>query len=103
VSLERLAELTRAEQEAVEGRRWEALLEIQAEQLALLRSLRGRLGADALPVLERSLARVRATERVLFGSLAERHGVIERLRARRRAIGGYHADPRRAGRFEIRA
>jgi hypothetical protein len=101
-SLERLVELARREEEAVESRRWEELLAIQDEQLELLAAVRGTLTAEARPVLELALARSLATEKALFGSLAETQGIIERLRAGRRAIGAYRSSRRRGG-VEIRA
>jgi len=101
MSLERLAELAREEEQAVEGRRWETLLAIRAEQHAILEGLRGRLAADARPVLELALARSHATEKTLFSSLAETQGIIERLRAGQRAIRGYRR-PQGAG-IEVRA
>ncbi len=91
MSLERLAELARREEEAVAGRRWEELIEIRAEQQELLASMRGRHDASARPVLEAALARALATERALIASLAETQGAIERLRAGRRAVRGYDA------------
>jgi hypothetical protein len=101
MNLERLVELAREEKRAVESRRWEALLAIRAEQHAILEGLRGQLSADARPILELALARSQATEKALFASLAETQGILERLRAGRRAIHGYRRS-NRAG-IEVRA
>ena len=101
MSLERLAELASEEERAVESRRWEVLLAIRAEQHTILEGLRGRLAVDARPVLELALSRSRATEKALFASLAETQGIIERLRAGRRAIHGYRRS-NRVG-IEVRA
>jgi hypothetical protein len=87
--LERLAELARLEEAAVDGRRWDDLLEIQGEQRELLASLPQPLPDDARPSLELALTRARATERTLFASLAETKGTIERLRGSRRTVGAY--------------
>jgi hypothetical protein len=103
LALARLLELLEHERAAVEGRRFEALAEIKAAELALLRSLQGRLDPGDLPALERALARSRETETALVAGLAETQGVIERLRTGRRAVSGYAQGPRARGALEIRA
>jgi hypothetical protein len=101
VTFDQLAELVRREEEAVDGRRFDELIAIQQEQLELLDALPDELPREALPLLEQALARCLSTQQSLFASLAETKGIIERLRAGRRAIGGYTTNQR--GKVDARA
>jgi hypothetical protein len=94
VNLEQLAELSRQEEEAVEGRRWEDLIAIQRDQMLFLESLPNSLPREALEVLEHALVRSRTTQQSLFAGLAETQGVMERLRSGSRAIGAYRTNRR---------
>jgi hypothetical protein len=89
-------ELAAREEAAVAGRRWDELLEIQAERRRVLDSLPARLPQDARPVLERALARSQATAGVLEAAMAETKGTIERLRGGRRVVGAYQRSGRAA-------
>jgi hypothetical protein len=101
VNFEQLAELARREEAAVESRRWEELITIQKEQMALLDALPDVLPREALIVLENALGRCRTTQQSLFAGLAETKGVMERLRSGRRAIGAYRSN--RSSRIDARA
>jgi len=87
-------ELVAREEAAVAGRRWDELLEIQAERRRVLDSLPADLPREARPALERALARSQATATVLVAAMAETKGTIERLRGGVRVVGAY----KRAGR-----
>lgn len=82
--------LARAQESAVAGRRWDELLEIQATMHAVLADA-GPAPESAREILEQAYRSSRSAEQMLFGSLAERKGVLDRLRAGRRAIGAYGA------------
>ena len=82
-------ELTAREEAAVAGRRWDELLEIQAQRREAIEGLPARLPAEARPALERALARAGATESALVAAMAETKGTIERLRGGRRVVGAY--------------
>ncbi len=101
MSFDYLAELLDREEQAVESRRWEALIEIQQQQLELLNSLPDSLPREALALLERALERCRSTQQLLFASLAETQGLLERLRAGRRAMSSYRTN--RRGSVDARA
>lgn len=101
MSLTRLVELARSEQQAIDRRRWDLLVEIRTEQLAILRQLQGRLTPSALPALELVLDRCRTTEKMLVERMAETRGVIERLGTGRQAVRGYAGGARRRGGIEI--
>jgi len=89
VDLDRLAELARAEEQAVASRRWHELLAIQDEQRQLLDALPTPLPAEVKPFLEQALTRVGVTQSALLGALAETKGKIERLGTGRRTVGAY--------------
>ncbi|HWB23158.1 MAG TPA: hypothetical protein VG652_09750 [Gaiellaceae bacterium] len=101
MNLERLAELSRQEEAAVEGRRWEDLLAIQKEQLLFLESLPNSLPREALEVLQHALVRCSTTQQSLFAGLAETKGVMERLRSGSRAIVAYGSN--RGSKVDARA
>jgi hypothetical protein len=101
VNLDRFTELARREEEAVEGRNWEELIAIQKEQLELLASLPDALPREALTGLEQALDRCRNTQQLLFSSLAETQGILERIRAGGRALGAYTSN--RRSRVDARA
>jgi hypothetical protein len=92
---DRVLDLARAQETAAAGRRWDDLLEIQATLHALLQSA-GPPPAEARHALEEAYAASKAAEQVLFGALAERKGLLERLRDGRRALGAYAGSPARA-------
>lgn len=94
MSFDRFTELARREEEAVESRNWEELIAIQKEQLELLDSLPDALPGEALTGLEQALERCRGTQQLLFASLAETQGVLERIRAGGRALGAYTSNRR---------
>ena len=78
----------------MESRRWEELIAIQQEQLELLESLPDSPPREARRALENALERCRSTQQLLFGSMAETQGLMERLGAGRRAIGSYRTTRR---------
>jgi hypothetical protein len=89
-------ELVAREEAAVAGRRWDELLEIQAERRQALDDLPENLPQEARPTLERALARSEATRQALVAAMAETKGTIERLRSGRRVVGAYHRSGRAA-------
>lgn len=89
-------ELVAREEAAVAGRRWDELLEIQAERRQAFDDLPENLPQEARPVLERALARSQATAAVLVAAMAETKGTIERLRGGRRVVGAYQRSGRPA-------
>ena len=91
---ELLGALARAQEAAVAGRRWDELLEIQATMHAVLADVSEPAPESAREVLEEAYRSSRMAEEMLFGSLAERKGLLERLRAGRRAVGAYALNSR---------
>jgi hypothetical protein len=85
--------LARAQESAVAGRRWDELLEIQATMHAVLADA-GSAPESAREILEKAYESSRSAERMLFGSLAERKGLLERLRSGRRAAAAYALNSR---------
>jgi hypothetical protein len=85
---DRILDLTRAQESAAAGRRWDDVLEIQASLHALLAEAEPA-PAEALHVLEAAYSAAQAAEQLLFGALAERKGTLERLRDGRHAIAAY--------------
>jgi hypothetical protein len=84
----RVLDLARAQEAAAAGRRWDLLLDIQATLHELLENA-GPPPAEARYTLEQAYAASKAAEQVLFGALAERKGLLERLRDGRYAINAY--------------
>lgn len=85
---QRVLDLSRAQEAAAAGRRWDVLLDIQATLHTLLQDA-DPPPAEARHVLEQAYAASKEAEHVLFGALAERKGLLERLRDGRRAITAY--------------
>ncbi|HVV58518.1 MAG TPA: flagellar protein FliT [Gaiellaceae bacterium] len=96
MSWELFDELAAREETAVAGRRWDELLEIQAERRRVLDALPADLPQEAKPTLERALARSQETAAVLVAAMAETKGTIERLRGGRRVVGAYQRSGRAA-------
>jgi hypothetical protein len=84
----RVLDLARAQEAAAAGRRWDLLLDIQATLHMLLENA-GPAPAEARDALEQAYAASKSAEQVLFGALAERKGLLERLRDGRHAINAY--------------
>ena len=85
---ERIAVLARAVVQAAAGRRWDEILELQAEQQQLLAGLPPADPA-ARGALDQALAATLEGEQLIAGAFAERKAQLERLRGGRRAIGAY--------------